>query len=283
MIKAKGMRLSEFAREAWALSGETTEYKGNWHIDQMCEHLEDVTFERGPRTLCIANPPGCSTSYHVSVAWPAWAAMQGSAPLQMLTLTYNHMLSRGFARRSDRIMAECEKDPTRWDSARSRRIASSTGAMMTGLHPRIVVVDSPLDPSDDRSYTPERLEHTATFYRQVIRSRGDADRVRRVIAMPRMGSGDLIDHVERNEDDVKVLAFPMTYDANHPHINPDDPRTEDGELLWPELFTPDMVSSIRRSLLLRRSDLPRALLQQNIKPDDGNGHGRVTSPCKGSP
>ena len=48
--------LAEYVREAWPLLEPGTEYKHNWHIDLLCEHLEAVT--RGEiRNLIINIPP----------------------------------------------------------------------------------------------------------------------------------------------------------------------------------------------------------------------------------
>ncbi|MFD1381473.1 hypothetical protein [Fodinicurvata halophila] len=63
--------LSAFIELAWPVLEPGRRYRGNWHIDALCRHLEAVS--RGEITRLLINvPPGTMKSLTVSVFWPAW-------------------------------------------------------------------------------------------------------------------------------------------------------------------------------------------------------------------
>jgi predicted phage terminase large subunit-like protein len=45
----------------------------------------------------------------------------------------------------------------------------------------------------------------------------------------------------RSDQDVHVICLPMRFDPTHPYIHPDDPRKEEGELLWPSRWPDEEV------------------------------------------
>ena len=44
------------------------------------------------------------------------------------------------------------------------------------------------------------------------------------------------------------LCLPAEHDHRHPHKSPFDPRTEDGQLLWPEKFDPADIAELKQQL-----------------------------------
>jgi predicted phage terminase large subunit-like protein len=79
--------------------------------------------------------------------------------------------------------------------------------------------------------------------------------------------------LKKAEDDpeasqYEVLSIPAAYDPNLPHIHPDDPRTEKGEALWPEVKGDDVfLERLKRDVGDR---VWSALYQQYPKTDGGN-------------
>ena len=60
-----------FTQECFLQVSPAAEYKHNWHIDCIVEHLQAV--ERGEiRRLIINVPPAFMKSITVSTAWVAW-------------------------------------------------------------------------------------------------------------------------------------------------------------------------------------------------------------------
>ena len=50
----------------------STEYRHNWHIDALCDHLES-TLDGRIRNLLVTMPPRAMKSLTISVFFPAWA------------------------------------------------------------------------------------------------------------------------------------------------------------------------------------------------------------------
>ena len=69
LVKQGGLRA--FAELAWHTVEADGSFRGGWHIDAICAHLEAVS--RGEiRRLAIAVPPRSMKSLLVSAMWPAW-------------------------------------------------------------------------------------------------------------------------------------------------------------------------------------------------------------------
>jgi hypothetical protein len=63
--------LVDFVRQAWPILEQQTPLAWNWHIELVCEWLEEVTAGRVTR-LAINLPPRLMKSILVSVMWPCW-------------------------------------------------------------------------------------------------------------------------------------------------------------------------------------------------------------------
>jgi hypothetical protein len=63
--------LRVFVECAWRILEPATPFLGNWHIDLICEYLEQVTAGH-IRRLVINVPPRYMKSILVSICWPCW-------------------------------------------------------------------------------------------------------------------------------------------------------------------------------------------------------------------
>ena len=61
----------DFVRQAWAIVEPDVEYRDNWHIGALCDHLSAVN-DGKIKQLLINVPPGAMKSLLVCVFWPAW-------------------------------------------------------------------------------------------------------------------------------------------------------------------------------------------------------------------
>ena len=68
LVRRGGLRT--FVELAWP-HVDPAPFVGNWHIDEMCTHLEQVSIGE-IRDLVINIPPGHMKSLLVDVFWPAW-------------------------------------------------------------------------------------------------------------------------------------------------------------------------------------------------------------------
>ena len=140
--------------------------------------------------------------------------------------------------------------------------------------------DDPLDASDAESFSLARLKYVNNWYSSTITTRGVSRDVQHVITMQRLAIMDLIGYVLKQAEadpelDVETLCFPMKYEPNHPNVTESDPRTEEGELLWPSLFTEQKVASTWKKLATAGPHRPAGQLQQRPTAREGGVFKRV--------
>jgi predicted phage terminase large subunit-like protein len=94
-----------------------------------------------------------------------------------------------------------------------------------------------------------------------------------LIIQTRWAEDDLIGRVlekakkDPESDQFTVVSFPTEFDETHPHIHPLDPRTEEGEVLWPDFMSDSKVASTKKTV---GSRVWASLYQQRPAPKDGN-------------
>lgn len=233
----------KFVKMAWPLLEPATPYVGNWHIDAICEHLQaciDGEFKR----LIINIPPRHMKSLLVSVFWPAW--LWTSRPsLKFLVASYG----QDIAQRDADKMRSLVKDPwytDRWairmrpsrdatlafeNTRRGGRISTTVGGSGTGQGGDIVIIDDPLKATDAFS-TVARNEVKTWHDSTIARAFNNLDTGIEVVIMQRLHEEDLTGHL-LGRSQWHHLCLPARYEPSHPFVWPDDPRTTEGELLWP--------------------------------------------------
>jgi len=254
--------LKDFVKQTWDLV-EDVPLVWNWHIDVICEALEAVT--RGDiKRLLINIPPGCMKSYLVSVFWPAWE-WATRPELRYLTASYNADLAiRDNLRVRDIVTSEWYQrhfPGTRLlqdrnvkvlfhTTAKGFRMASSVGGKATGEHPDRIVIDDALSELQARS--DQYLTGCRRWFDRTISTRGVARGVATVVIMQRLHEEDLAGHILGKQGWTHI-CLPMRYETereSEPDWRPDpkDIRSEPGELLWPRLFTEEMVRQLELDL-----------------------------------
>ena len=248
--------LHHFIQRFWRQLGVREEFVDNWHIKHVCEHLEAVTNGENKR-LIINIPPRHMKTLSV-VAWQAWTWAQPQTPgfplrgpsVRFLTASYAPNPVRrdnNTARRvilSNRyqnywgervILTRDQNTVTRYDNTEGGfRYGASTRGALTGEGGEIIIVDDPIDPKKAYASEPERV-HVLEWWRSVMSSRLNNPRTGAiVIIMQRLHDQDLTGYLLKNEPGWTHLCIPARYEEDHPHPYAGDPRTTDGELLWPE-------------------------------------------------
>jgi len=247
--------LRTFVEKAWPLVEPDTEFRGNWHIDVLCDVLQQVT-DGDIKRLIINVSPGCSKSLMVSVFWPAWEWATNPA-LRYLTASYgSHLTIRDnlrlrtivtspwYQRHFPLQLADAQKSKVRFNtSAGGWRIASSVGGVGTGEHPDRIIIDDPTTAEQSRSDL-ER-QRSLDWFDQTVSSRGIARDVRTVVIMQRLHEQDLSGHLLA-KGGWEHICWPMRYEPDC--ADPLDIRTEAGELFWPELFPETAVKQLEYDL-----------------------------------
>jgi predicted phage terminase large subunit-like protein len=250
-VRERCQTLAGFVREAWPVLEPSAPYIHGWHIDAVCAHLEAVTAGRITRLL-INIPPGMMKSLLVSVLWPAWEwGPCGLASMRYLTTSYSEDYAKRDARRM-RDLVESEWYQALWgDAVRLTRSGeksfSNTAqgwreakpfASLTGGRGDRVIVDDPH--STEKAESPADRETTTRIFRESLPTRvNDAQKSAIVIIMQRLHEEDVSGQAIALKLGYDHLMLPMEFEPDRrcrTSIGFTDPRTYEGELLFPERF-----------------------------------------------
>lgn len=255
--------LAEFVRQAWHVVEPGLDLAWNWHIDAICQHLEAVTDGR-IRRLLINVPPGHMKSLIVSVFWPAWVWLKRPQWRGLFSSYAMDLAIRDSGRCRDLVMSDWYRDTFSpgWELKDNQntktlfentengfRFSLSVGGRATGFRGDCVVCDDPLNAKEQDSEAARK--ESLQWWDRVMSSRlNDMRTGSRVIIMQRLHVEDLSGHVlERGGYD--HLCLPSEFDPERritTSIGWTDPRTQPGELLFPELFPQEVLDSARTEL-----------------------------------
>ncbi len=268
--------LAAFHKQAWGVF-DPAQYKHNWHIDCICEHLEAVTRGEIDRLL-INMPPRHSKSSIVGVSWPAWVWTQEQLKkqdvvlptcgpsAQFLYLSYAQSLSTRDNVKT-RQLIESEWYQENWgdkfkfkpdqnlktifgNTENGYRMASSIGGVATGEGGSVIVLD---DPHNVKQTDSEKVrEEAVRVFREVLPSRlNDPAYGAFVCVMQRIHEQDISGHILANDMGYTHVCLPAEYEAKHPFLFMGDMRSKEGELLWPDHYGPDQVGKLKKGLTER--------------------------------
>ncbi len=247
-------------------------YSHGWHIDAVAEHLQAVT-DRQIRYLLINIPPGTMKSVETCILWPTWmwARDEATAAHRFMFSSYAEDFTKRDTRRSKSLMQSewyrarfphvvLKETPDTMiehhNTLGGERHGASTNSGVTGKHVHGIVEDDPLKAQDAQS---ERAREEAWFYRtQVLGSRLLPEAGWRVLIMQRLHEADPSGRILDKANEVDGVEYthlnlPMEFEhkrkcvtyVKRPVVQPngvtelvreklfEDPRTEEGELLWP--------------------------------------------------
>lgn len=252
--------LHAFVRYAWQVLEPHTPFIDNWHIALLCKYLTRVTNGEISR-LVINIPPGTSKSRIVTVMWPVWEWI--TRPwLRYMCWSYAKELSTAHSMER-RTLVESDWFQERWgdrvqlkhDHNLKSEIASTSlpgmmtatavGSAATGKGGERLIIDDPLNPKQAASLAD--LAAVTLFWTQTLPTRlRNQDIGAIVLVMQRLAQGDPTDLAIG--EDYEHLCLPMEYEPDHPYVHPEDPRTEEGELLCPKRYSRVAVEALKISL-----------------------------------
>lgn len=278
--------LYDFTVEAWPHVDSAEFAHGGYALQAICEHLEACSWGYIPNLL-INVPPRFSKSTLCGVMFPAWVwAQRDTSPLagpgaQFLHASY----AMGLALQDSvkcRTLIESDWYQARWgeryklvadQNTKTRfqndkngiRNTTSVGGSTTGLGGSYLIGDD-LNNSAE-AYSEAIIQSTIDWWDRAWYNRLNNSRPGkgcRIVVAQRLSERDISGHVlERQIGDWTHLCLPMRYDPSrsfHTVLVPawaaedgeeviwEDPRTEPGELLWPERFNEEQVVLLERTL-----------------------------------
>lgn len=263
--------LYTFLKSAWRYI-DPAQWKDAWAVDAICEHLQAVVDGQIKR-LIINCPPRIGKSNTVSVAFPAWTwAQPKSTPtcgpgVPFLYASYADKLSLRDSVKCRRLI-ESPWYQARWgtrfqlttdQNTKSRftnnkggdRLITSIGAGVTGEGGNIICIDDPNAANDVESEA--TTEATISWWTTAMPTRlNDPELGAFIVIQQRLGEDDLTGHIlEHEADGWTHLCLPGRYEplrSVHTVIGWQDPRTEEGELLWPERFSEEYLQRLEKSM-----------------------------------
>jgi predicted phage terminase large subunit-like protein len=292
-------------REAWPLV-ESSPFKSNWHIDAICDHLEAVSAgEIKKLALNFPPRHGKSLTVSVLwPAWE-WLTRPETRWLfasyaQKLSTRDNRKARQIIESKGGRelggtrferlgyagvlqllgrswTLEDDQNEKLRYENtAGGYRIGTSVGGSATGDGGDIIAIDDPLDADDAESKSAR--DAVIDWLDGTMSTRlNDPETGRRVLVMQRLHQQDATGHL-LEQGGWTHLCLPAEYEPKHPFVYPDkvklpsgrelqgDPRTEEGDLLWPDHFGEAAVAELKTTLGSYRS---AGQLQQRPAPAEG--------------
>lgn len=264
--------LVEFIQQSWHVIEPGQPYVHGWHVDFICEHLEAITdgveIDGKPYNRLLANvPPGTMKSLILNVFWPSWEW----GPKNMPHLRYvcaAHKVENLSARDSRRMrqLITSEWYQKRWgdrvslakdqneklnfvNSAQGFRIATSITSL-TGIRGDRVLIDDPH--SVDSAASEAQRESEVTTFLEAIPSRlNNPISSAIVVIMQRLHEEDVSGVILDKGLGYDHIMLPMRYDpgrARPTMLGLEDPRSDEGELLFPARFPLDVVERDERAM-----------------------------------
>ena len=246
--------LYAFIQLCWPVLHGGQDIIETWHVPLMCRYLEAIADGRINR-LVICIPPGFAKSLTCAVFYPAWRWV--SDPDQEITTfsTSNTVVKRDSRRtrnvlKSDIYKRICEHHGTEFEfvgdqnekqnfelTTGGSRQAYPIGGKNSGKRSDEQIIDDPNDAGDALERPEVVRRRFASVFQKVDGTL--ADRLNsqntdpRIIIQQRLYEGDVAgEYIRRGWPH---LVLPMEYDPDHPHLSPDDPRDDPGELLCEDI------------------------------------------------
>ncbi|MFN4062353.1 MAG: phage terminase large subunit [Paracoccus hibiscisoli] len=254
--------LATFAKRAWHVLEPATALKWGWALDAICEHLEAVTLGDINRLLMNV-PPGTMKSLLTGVIWPAWEwgpagrpqhRFLGTSHLQNLAVRDNLKCrrlieSQWFQDRWPVIMTADENRKTKFENTATGFREAMAFTSMTGARGDRVILDDPLSAHAANSEA-ELLDAELAFL-ETLPTRINNEHSAIVVIMQRLHERDTSGLILSKGLPYTHLCLPMRFEAERrcqTSIGFIDPRTTEGELLFPDRFPEAQVAELERTL-----------------------------------
>jgi predicted phage terminase large subunit-like protein len=285
--------LLSFIGEAWHVLEPARPLKIGWALGAICDHLQAVSYGDIPRLL-INCPPGMAKSVTTCVYWNAfeWGPM-ALAQTRFFTASWSDIFAERDSTRT-RQLIESEWYRERWgdrvrlirrdatnfeNTLHGTRVAVPFASMTSGRGDR-VVIDDPH--STEKAESDTEREKASRIFRESVQNRvNDPKTSGIVVIMQRLHPADV--SATAIELGYVHLMLPMEFEPERRCVTVlgykqngeprtfSDPRTEPGELLFPERWD---RHAVERDKLALRAHGTAGQLQQRPSAREGRVYKR---------
>lgn len=276
-----GLELREFVSVAWGELEPNTPLQWNWHLDALCDHVEALLLNRPgpngepcPQNLLINVPPGCMKSLIFSVfapAWmwlfrPGWRAIYASGNPAVVTrdsLKTRQLITSDWYQKTFAPAWKISEDQNEKQHFANTlggfRRGVGAGGTVTGDRADFLGVDDANDAKEIHQKA-HRDQINEKWWDMAFHNRiADPTLSKRGMIMQRLHEEDATGYVIMKEGlasrggEWAHLVIPMEADADGPGdrrtwIGWTDPRKLEGELMFPERFTPEYLEGEKKTL-----------------------------------
>lgn len=259
--------LMSFIRLMWPVLEPGRKLVEGWALYAIIDHLEAMA--RGDILKLLINvPPGCMKSLTTGVFFPAWIWGPLNMPhKRFCSWSYGQDLTVRDNRKM-RLLIESDMYRTLWgdqfkltsdqnekkffeNDATGFMFASGIGGAGTGHRGDFCRFDDPHKVKEAESEV--KREDANQWIAETLPTRKNDDKCAFLGIMQRIHQHDASGMIIDEELGYEHLCLPMEFEADHPHPSKTsldfvDPRTEDGELLWPERFSREEVDDLKKGL-----------------------------------
>lgn len=231
--------------------------------------------------LLVNEPPGMMKSLLLGVLWPAWEwGPRGLPSMRYIGTAHKQELAVRDAMKCRRLI-QSEWYQSRWpivltsdQNAKTKFENSATGfreamafTSMTGARGDRVLLDDPLSADDANSDA--ALRAAEITFTEALPTRVNSKSSAIIVIMQRLHEKDTSGLILSRGLGYEHLCLPMRFEPERrcsTSIGFTDPRTEDGELLFPERFDDQQVTGLEKTMGAYAS---AGQLQQRPAPRDG--------------
>ncbi len=252
-------RLFPFIVAAWSIVEPGAKFVSNWHIGLMCEYLEALTL-RQLRRVIFNIPPRCMKSLTVCVFWPAWMWTRDPT-VKILSASHSAAFGTRDCVKTRRLITSPwyrerwghlfnltgDQNQKTWyeNDLSGYRLGLSVNTGVTGHGGNVRILDDPIDvkKADSKQIRTETNTWISkAWLNRSIEPKTDLD----VLVMQRCHANDPTGHL-KDRGGWKLVKIPMEH---NPKVQVNgfkiqDPRTEKGDLLFPERFGQKEVDIIK--------------------------------------
>lgn len=278
LVKKGGMH--EFLRLAWPIIEPSVKMLDNWHIKAICWAIERCVAGDPDWARQVVNvPPGSCKSILLAVMLPAWVwtvdpgfcSIYASFDIDIsrrdagrtLQILQSDWYRRTWPEVQLRFKAGRAAETIINNTAGGFRFATSVESKATGRHAHLRLVDDPLKPLDatgNAAVTRTKMLKVQEWWSGTLSTRVKDTQDRWIVLMQRLAEDDLAGYL-LEKGDCKHLCFPAEYDPERPCEL--DPRTKEGQLLWPAKCPSKTLEKLKESLNIYAS---AQLQQQPMNP-----------------
>jgi predicted phage terminase large subunit-like protein len=256
--------LIEFVRTFWPTVEPAKPFVEGWHLEAIADHLTALA-KRELKNLLITLPPRHCKSTLCDVMFPAWQWLHQSGE-EFLFTSFKIDLAERDSVRCRRLIGsdlyrkcfgslyslrEDQNTKRRFsnDKGGTRLVSSILGSGPTGEGGSIIIVDDPHSVNDTESES--RRLNTCRWFTEVFFNRLTSQKTGcRLVIGQRIHNEDLAGHLLENQKDFWThLNLPWDFDEKKrttTSIGWTDPRTIEGQPLWPEAWPESEIDMHRK-------------------------------------